>query len=172
MAFHTELLMELHHDKDIHIKLLLCPCSAVALLFFLALINAADWNRDRARVLLCALLCSVLVFAGGSAHRIGFIGQYSATEQTRTEIDTALSMIPEDASVAASPLLVANLSSRDVVYELETTKHAGECEYIAVDLRFDSSASAYKYSGSRYERIYYADGVIALSKNLSPAAPK
>ena len=137
-----------------------------ALLFFLALINAAEWDRNRARLLLCALLCSVIVFAGGSAHRIGFIAQYNATEQIRTEIDTALAMIPEDAPVAASTLLVANLSSRDVVYELETTKNARECAYIAVDLRFDSSASASKYPSSRYECIYYVDGVIALYRNL------
>lgn len=138
-----------------------------ALLFFLAIVNAKDLDRHRARVILCALLCSVLVFSGGAAHRLGFINQHKTTEWIRTEMDTALSMIPEDASVAASTFLVANLSARDEIYELETTKHAKECEYIVIDLRFESSIKPSRYENSSYERIYYADGVVAIYKNLT-----
>lgn len=139
-----------------------------ALLFFLAIINAAALDGHRARVLLCALLCSVLVFSGGSAHRLGFINQHNATENIRTEMNTALALIPEEASVAATTFLVANLSERDVIYELETTKHAGECEYIVIDLRFESSVKPSAYENSAYERIYFSEGVVAIYKNLAP----
>ena len=138
-----------------------------ALLFFLAIVNAHELDRHRARVILCALLCSVLVFSGGAAHRIGFINQHNLTEDMRLEMNTALSMIPEDASVAASTFLVANLSERDVIYELESTKHAKECEYIVIDLRFESSVKPSRYENSSYECLYYADGIVAIYKNLT-----
>lgn len=140
-----------------------------ALLFFLAIVNAAELDRHRARLLLCALLCSLLVFSGGAAHRIGFIHQHSATESIRKEMDTALALIPEDASVAASTFLVSNLSARDEIYELESTKHAAECEYIVIDLRFASNIKPSKYESKGYERIYFSEGVVAIYKNPSPS---
>ena len=122
---------------------------SAAILLYLAVANLSEMKEGmRVRAVLISLLAAVLIFGAGPAQRYGGVENYIAAKDERIAMDEALAMIPEDADVAATTFLVTNLSARRVVYELETTKHASEVDYIVIDRRYDTDA---------YFRIYEAD---------------
>ena len=71
-----------------------------------------------------------------------------------------MSCVGEDAPVAASAFYVPALSSRRVIYELETTKHLDECEYIVIDMRRKFDEKLLKKEG--YKIVAYTEKVIAV----------
>lgn len=136
-----------------------------AILFYLAVTNYAELGEGRWRVLLIAVLGAAIIFAGGVGQKLGYIKTYRETAEERIAMDAALDLVPEDASVAATTFLVANLSSRDVIYELETTKHRDEVEYIVIDLRYTQSFPISPYFGSGYSTVFYQEGLVGIFKN-------
>lgn len=132
-----------------------------ALLFYLALTNYSELTCNGVKVLLCALLSSVLIFAGGYASAFGYIETYVTDAERREHVETAFSLIPENADVACSTFFVANLSQRDVVYELESTSQ--NAEFIVVDLRYEENRIYLeKYSALGYSVIFLRDNAVAV----------
>lgn len=133
------------------------------LLFYLAVSNYAELGAKRHKLLLCAALGSVVIFAGGYFSKTGYIESYKNAAETRQIIDNALELVPEDASVAASTFLLPNLSQRAVIYELETTKHIAEVEYIVVDMRSEKGRTAAEtYRTDEYETVAYEQNAVAV----------
>ncbi len=139
-----------------------------AILLYLAVANFAELREGlRGRALLLALLAAILIFGAGPAQRFGFVESYAASEKQRDAMGEALALIPEDADVAATTFLVTNLSARRVVYELETTVHASEVEYIVIDRRYDTDAYFRVYEGDpTLERIFYEPGLVAIYQRI------
>lgn len=140
-----------------------------AALIYLAVVNYSYFDRGgnakkRYKVLLTAAACCVTLFVGLQGGRADSFSSYIKNEETRGKIDYALSLIPEDASVVSSTFLLPNLSQRDELYQLETTKH--EAEYYVLDLRYNSDEfSADDYKNDDYEEIYYDDTCVAVYRN-------
>ncbi len=135
-----------------------------AILFYLSVANYSDLGKNRRKILLCAVLSSVIIFSGGYLSKITYVEDYISASQQREVIDEALKLVPEDASVAASTRLVANLSEREVIYELETTKQ--NAEYIVFDLRNSEEKSNFeKYLNDRYTILFYEEEIICVFKN-------
>ncbi len=131
-----------------------------ALLLYLSVLNYADLGKHRSKALFCAVLFCAVLFCGGFASKTDALRLYRSQKQQRTSIDTALSLIPPDAEVAASTFLLANLSQRDVIWELESTKQ--KAQYIAMDLRFDKDRTIEPYVLEGYAPLYYDAGVVAV----------
>lgn len=139
------------------------------LLFYLAVVNAADMKmqiRSRAVPLLAA--ACVLFFGATVYQRAVIVERYTKeyNQEIYANFDEALSMIPENATVTATTFLCPALSDRDILYELHYTDKT--TEYIALDLRTESTEyNAQDYlSNPRYETIYYQPFQIAVFRDL------
>lgn len=136
-----------------------------AFLIYLSLLNISDLKEEKAATekrSILALSCSVILLFGLFAGRLGYITTYGETKGERAVIGEAFSKIEDDTSVAASAFFVPGLSQRKVIYELETTNHLDECEYIAVDMRrkYDESI----FENEDFELIYFRENVAAVLK--------
>ena len=134
-----------------------------ALLIYLAAVNYSELKYGK--VLLAALCSSAVIFFGLYYHRTDYFKSYDEATEQREIIDKALSLIPENASVASSTFLLPNLSQRDEIYELERTDKTAE--YYVLDLRYQTEEySIIDYWNDDYEIIYYDDSCICVLKNL------
>lgn len=130
-------------------------------LIFLSALNLPELEESkREKQSLLALACAVIVFFGLFSGRLSYFKTYADTADERTAIDSAMSCVGEDAPVAASAFYVPALSSRRVIYELETTKHLDECEYIVIDMRRKFDEKLLKKEG--YKIVAYTEKVIAV----------
>lgn len=136
-----------------------------ALLFYLAVTNFADMGKNRGKVILCSVLCSVIIFSGGYASKLGTIGNYIIDTEKRETINEAVALIPEDADVVASTFILPNLSQRKVIYELEKTENTGE--YYVLDLsRETDEYDVEDFLNDSYETVFYEEDVVAVFKNM------
>ena len=121
---------------------------ATACLFYLPLVNLADMRigKGRAGVLLAAVCIAAACFGGQILPQAvkyptkcaQYAGYYDALRQT-------LSVIPEDASVAATTYYTTELSQRDTLYDVRyaSREHLLSCDYIAMNPSDEKSYKAY-----------------------------
>ena len=140
-----------------------------AFLIYLAVLNYSHFERGgnlkkRYKILLVAAACSMMIFTARFYSKLDIAKSYMENEETRSKIDYALTLIPEDASVAATRLILPNLSQRNVLYQIEYTEQ--EAEYYVLDLRYESDKfSPDDYKNEGYEEIYYEEGCVAIYRN-------
>ncbi len=141
-----------------------------AFLIYLAVINYEDIKNKRSKILICAMAFSLITAIALVFPRTkGYYQNFTKDRTSRITIDSALDLIPEDASVSCTTYLVPNLSTRRELYELEHTKdHDRVTEYYAIDLRqTDKRVDINDYlNNSKYEQLYYKSGVIAVFKSV------
>lgn len=137
----------------------------LAFVIYLCVMNSADIERKkRSKLLLISALASVLVFMSMYYERFEIRESYEKNLPEHEAIAQALELIPDDASVCASTFLVANLSQRNEIYELESTKN--EAEYYVLDLRYETqSYNVEDYKQGGYEEIYL-DKFIGIFKKI------
>ncbi len=137
------------------------------LLLYLAVSNYAELDEKKpGKILLCAALCTVILFSGGELSRSFYVDKFIEDKPQRTVMAEAIALIPEDATVSASTFLVANMSKRDAIYELERTKH--DSEYIALDLREGKNVTdPSPYLTGNYETLFWKEDVIAIFKKAN-----
>lgn len=136
-----------------------------AFLIYLAITNYAELGKNRSKILLCALLSSLILFTGNSHGKFKYYETYKDYAQTRKIISEALTLVPEDATVAASTFYVPVLSQRDEIYDLGYTNK--QAEYIVVDLRVAGPEDVNNYMNDSYEVLCYKETVIAVFRNLN-----
>ena len=125
----------------------------------MAAVNCSEIRRPK--LLLNAFCCSAVIFAGLYFHRADYFEDFRNAAGQRETIDRALSLIPEDASVASSTFFLANLSKRSELYELERT--AQSAEYYVLDLRFETEAySVWDYFTEDYETVFYESNIVGV----------
>ena len=121
---------------------------ATACLFYLTLVNLADMKIELRKV--AALAAAVCIAAGCFAVQVipkavkypmncvQYAGYYENLRQT-------LSVIPEDASVAATTYYTTFLSQRDTLYDVRysSKEHLLSCEYVALSVTEEKSYKSY-----------------------------
>lgn len=136
-----------------------------AILIYLSVINYADMGRKRGRLLICAALCSGIVFLGSFGSRLNYYDYYSRTQTERETIDTALSLIPEDSSVSCCTFILPNLYYVKELYQLETTEH--RTDYYVLDLRIKNEKySAEDYINDEFEEVFYSEGIVGVFRRI------
>ncbi len=133
------------------------------LLLYAALENIFSMRRLLASKVTAAMaVSSVMFFAALSWDRISITGRFGNSDLTQMydSMNEALSMIPDDASVAASSFLCAKLSKRDYLYEVYYTDKM--TDYVALDLRGVTLKEA---SAQEAEKINGGDGGTAVTGN-------
>ena len=135
-----------------------------ALLFYSAVVNYSSLPKNRGKLLLCAALCSLIVFMGGFFGKTAVFYDHILDTEKRETINEAIALIPDDASVAASTFILPNVSHRRVVYELETTEN--KADYYVFDLSRDTDeVDVTDFMGREYETLFFEDGIVAVFKS-------
>lgn len=126
---------------------------SLAFVLYLTVMNSADLGKiKRTRILAVAAASSVMIFYSMYYSKLETVKSYKENMEEHKAVAQALEAVPDDASVSASTFLVANLSQRDEIYELETTKH--KTEYYVVDFRYETEAySLEDFTNGGYETI-------------------
>lgn len=92
---------------------------SAAILFYLSVAAYSEMGEKRKKTLICATLCST-VMACSTYLSVGYLGRTDAVKQRNDEIAQALSVIPENASVAATDSPAGNLTERDKLYYINS----------------------------------------------------
>ncbi len=136
-----------------------------AILIYLSVINYGDMGGERKKSLLCAALCSALVFLGTFGGRLNYLGYYGRSAEERAIIDKAIGLVPEDASVACCTFLLPNMYYIEELYQLESTEN--EAEYYVVDFRIESDRySAEDFAGKEFEAVFYEEGIVGVFRKV------
>lgn len=139
----------------------------LAFLIFLSILNYSELSEKIRRMTgTYAVAASLLICTQSVWQKPNYLQYYINDRQYYTEVMRALKDIPDDASVGADTFFCPALSDHDVLYELDQTVHAGELDYIVLDLRTQSGKNklpAYERSGDHSE-YYRLDGWIAIYK--------
>ena len=134
-----------------------------AFLVYLAVLNLSALEKEstKERLSLLSLACAAIVLFSLFAGKFGYFATYINESSKRKTVDYALSLVEDNASVAASAFLLPNLSSRKILYELDTTEHRLECEYVVIDL-----TRKYKddFFDEKFEIIFFRENLIAVLK--------
>lgn len=92
---------------------------SAAILFYLSVAAYSEMGEKRKKTLICATLCST-VMACSTYLSPGYLGRTDDVKQRNEEIKQALSVIPDDASVAATDSPAGNLTERDELYYINS----------------------------------------------------
>lgn len=92
---------------------------SAAILFYLSVAAYSEMGEKRKKTLICATLCST-VMACSTYLSVGYLDRTDAVKQRNDEIAQALSVIPENASVAATDSPAGNLTLRDKLYYINS----------------------------------------------------
>lgn len=135
----------------------------LAFVIYLCVINSADVEiTKRTKYLFVCGISSVMVFVSMYYSRLEVVESYKNNMDEHRAMAQAIELIPEDASVSATTFLVSNLSQRDEVYELESTKNV--TDYYVLDLRYPTEQfSVEDYENENFQTVY-KDKFIAIFK--------
>lgn len=92
---------------------------SATILFYLSVAAYSEMGEKRKKTLICATLCST-VMACSTYLSPGYLGRTDDVKQRNEEIKQALSVIPDDASVAATDSPAGNLTERDELYYINS----------------------------------------------------
>lgn len=134
-----------------------------SMLIYAAVINFGDMGKKRKKLLLCSVLSSAVIFTGTFRGWLMYYKSYDDYSRQREVLDYAVSLVPEDASVASGTFILSNLSQRRKLYQLETTKNAAE--FYVLDLRYEHDEySVDDYQTDEFEEIFYSEDIVAVFK--------
>ena len=138
------------------------------LLLYVMILNVTDFKqRTRSCAIPMLAVAGVLFFITIMWDKTAYVKRYynKYNQTIYAQMDEALALIPEEASVTATAFLCPALSNHDILYELYYTDE--RTEYIALDLRGgtkDYSADTY-LNDARYETVYYEPFRIAVFRD-------
>ena len=98
---------------------------SAAILFYMAVAAYSEMGEKRKKLLLCATLSSIIMACSSYLH-LGYLSTGNATAERSREISQALSVIPADASVAATDSPAGNLTEREELYYIASLEQMKE----------------------------------------------
>lgn len=139
--------------------------ATIAFMFYLAIANVSELSPEISKkLLLCGICSSLIFFASVNMSRIDSIKTYKNEKAEALIINSALELIPEDASIKSSTFLIPALWNRNEIYQIDYSDE--NTDYLVLDLRFASNAyNISDYQGEDgYEEIFFEEDVIAIYK--------
>ena len=138
----------------------------LAFFFYAAVMNLPEIATPvRRRVLSLALVACLCIFVSRVFPNCGYyVDTYAATKDDCAAIEETLQLIPKDASVSASGYFVAHIADRAAVYEIAYHASKTDIDYVAIDLRHDSSAdrTTRYYKAKGYKVFAELDGLVRI----------
>lgn len=132
-----------------------------SILLYMSVLNFSDMGKKRGKLLLSSVICSAIIFVGTFRGWLTYYESYDRHADEREAFHYAAELIPEEASVASSTMILPNFSQRREIYQLETTKQ--RAEYYILDLRYKHEEySIEDYRCEEFEEIYIREGIVAV----------
>ncbi len=107
-----------------------------------------SYLKKAAAVAAVSCLCMYAAFVVQPAS--SYAMRYNKNKQNYTKMEETLDLIPSDASLSASSMLVAHVADRDVIYEVESHGVVADVEYVALDMRYDNEQYLNDYLSMGY----------------------
>ena len=137
-----------------------------AMLLYLSVLNFSDMGKKRGKLLLSSVICSAIIFVGTFGGWLMYYESYDSRADERAALEYAAGIIPDEASVASSTMILPNLSQRREIYELERTEH--EAEYYVIDLRYEHEGySVEDFRTDEYEEVYTCEGIVSVFRRIT-----
>lgn len=137
-----------------------------AILLYLSVLNFSDMGKKRGKLLLSSVICSAIIFVGTFRGWLMYYESYDSRADERAALEYAAGLIPDEASVASSTMILPNLSQRREIYELERTEH--DAEYYVIDLRYAHEGySVEDFRTYEYEEVYICEGIVAVFRRIT-----
>ena len=133
---------------------------STACLFYLTVVNLADFHIDRRRTaaIAAASIVSLACFSSVVAPKAWtYPVRYIGNRQEYQLMQDVLQKIPEDASVAASTFYTTTLSQREILYDIRycTQEHLLSCDYVAV-----AEGSKNRFSQESFDKFLIGEGYV------------
>lgn len=142
----------------------------IALFMYMIIMNMADIKVEKAKTIACvSVICAGVLFAGTMAPKLTYYSEkYKLDKATIQELDKAMDMIPENASVSASGFFVPHLSKNLMLYDQYHLENDIYTEYLVVDQRNASEAEKFAniLSSGKYESIYNVPGIVQIYRRI------
>jgi len=123
-----------------------------AFLVYAMLKNLPELAPVTRRSLLCiaAVGCLCVYFSSVVPRLDSYVSRWVNHKESYAAMEATLETVPDDASVACSTFLLAHISDRDEIYEVEYHEYKTDVEYVVLDARYESAES--------YKRFYLSRG--------------
>jgi len=140
-----------------------------ALFFYLVIMNISGLTRNMKKYILpFMVLASILLSTMTQSGRLDYINIYRDNQQITAQINDALRMIPDDASVEASGYFVPKLSQRELIYD-QPSDYRYLTDYVVLDLRPGREANMdiaiINYIAHGYTVVYELEEAIIVLKS-------
>lgn len=136
-------------------------------LFYILIQNLSETSTEKIKVwALLSISAAIILFVPTSLKTsLKAVISYVSEQETNSQIEEALSMIPEDVSVNASPKLVPYFYRYQEIYPITSLLPT---DYVILDRRPDmmmyEDEILDKYYRDGYEQIYYLENIIEIYK--------
>lgn len=140
--------------------------SVIALFMYAIIMNVSGMEIKKAKtVATISVICASIMFMGSIYQKAPhYVLKYKSDKATIEQLDKALDMIPEDASVCASGFFVPHLSKNLIMYDQNHLNGDVYTDYLAVDDRYEHEKEKFVniLSSGKYEQVYNVEGIISI----------
>ena len=132
---------------------------ATACLFYMTLVNLADWKVEPERFLILAAAVAVAAGCFGVniwPKAVSYPEKCKTYEAYYDSLRSVLDAVPDGASVAATTFYTTHLSQRDELYDIRyaSKDHIFSCEYMALSVTDTNSYKKFAVNGEKgYENF-------------------
>lgn len=137
---------------------------SLSFLFYMTILTLSEIRCEQRRFRLGLGIASVtiLLFTATQLDRLGIVGDWYENRHEYALKDELLELIPEEASVSASSMIVTHLYRHDELYPLSAQK---ETDYVVFDLDYDNKGMTPEtYIDAGYEVFFVSGSFYCLKK--------
>lgn len=138
----------------------------IALFMYVIIMNLSDMKLNKQKTATCiAVMCAGIMLTGTITPKmIHYVERYQENKATYKQIDEALEMIPDEASVCASGYFVPHLSKNLKLFDQNHLEEDMYTEYLAVDKRYSHEEEKFDniLASGQYELIRDVEGIIRI----------
>ncbi len=141
---------------------------AAACLIYLAVINAAELKGGVRRYMTClAAVAAIIIFLPNSGNKINYLSErYENGQYEFSVLNSALDLIPDEASVKSSTFFIPHIAQRNEIYEITSEN---ETDFAVFDMRpslvDETTALREYYYSLGYTAELDEEGYILILKN-------
>ena len=129
-----------------------------AFLIYASVLNIRELKMQPRRIILsvAAVFCCCFYFCLIIPRAGSYIQTWTNGHEKYTRMEEILEQIPEDASLAVSPHILAHVADRDEVYAINYHENEGNVDYVIYDKRYsieEDDVADYLMQGYRASEI-------------------
>ncbi len=142
----------------------------VALFMYMIIMNVSDMKYEKRNNVVCitVIMCLMMFVGLALPNAPKYWKRYKENKVQYEKIDSAIDLIPKDASVTSSGFFMPHVSDHLVVFDPRYVDVQIETEYILLDMRSDEDYQivASEIESGKYEQIYSEANLVSIYKRI------